>query len=134
MDASSLYSHCLSGTKYLVDRYQDKLKECLHFIASSTDMSKVSKLTETSRAGPHKGHVCHDGCLTGDLNTTTLHPGFSPCLRTQAEKEQFFRGARRSLGRTALCLSGGGSITMYHVGVVSLGQVATLPKPVLLPA
>jgi hypothetical protein len=38
----------------------------------------------------------------------------------KAEKARFFGAARRSMGRTALCLSGGGSITCYHVGVVSV--------------
>lgn len=33
-------------------------------------------------------------------------------------REGFLRAARRSLGRTALCLSGGGSMAMYHLGVV----------------
>jgi len=33
-------------------------------------------------------------------------------------KLAFFRTERRSLGQTALCLSGGGSICMYHMGIV----------------
>lgn len=33
-------------------------------------------------------------------------------------KLAFFKKERRSLGQTALCLSGGGAITMYHIGVV----------------
>ncbi len=74
-DATLLHHQCLSGTKHLISRYVDKLRECLHFITASPDMAK-------------------------------------------AEKEALLRGARRSLGRTALCLSGGGSITSYHLGVV----------------
>ena len=33
-------------------------------------------------------------------------------------KLRFFQRARKSYGRTALCLSGGGALAMYHVGVV----------------
>lgn len=34
------------------------------------------------------------------------------------QKISFFGSRKRSLGRTALCLSGGGSLSMYHMGVV----------------
>ena len=33
-------------------------------------------------------------------------------------KLRFFQRARKSYGRTALCLSGGGALAMYHIGVV----------------
>lgn len=36
----------------------------------------------------------------------------------RTHRQAFLRAARRSLGRTALCLSGGGSMAMYHLGVV----------------
>ncbi|EEY55100.1 patatin-like phospholipase, putative [Phytophthora infestans T30-4] len=35
-----------------------------------------------------------------------------------AEKVRFFRRMKQSFGSTALCLSGGGSIAMYHMGVI----------------
>ena len=34
------------------------------------------------------------------------------------EKLAFFKKERRSLGQSALCLSGGGSICMYHLGTL----------------
>jgi len=34
------------------------------------------------------------------------------------EKVRFFRRTKQSLGSTALCLSGGGAIAMYHMGVI----------------
>ncbi len=34
------------------------------------------------------------------------------------EKFNFFKTAKISLGRSALCLSGGGALSMYHMGVV----------------
>ena len=44
-------------------------------------------------------------------------------------KAEFFHHARHSFGRTALCLSGGGSLTMYHMGVVrSLIQAGVMPR------
>lgn len=39
----NLHTHCLSGTKVLLERYQEKLKECLRFITAAPDMSKADK-------------------------------------------------------------------------------------------
>ena len=35
-----------------------------------------------------------------------------------AVKKDFFYKSQHALGRTALCLSGGGSLAMYHMGVI----------------
>ena len=37
---------------------------------------------------------------------------------SREEKLSFFKKARRALGQTALMLSGGGAIAMYHAGVI----------------
>lgn len=37
---------------------------------------------------------------------------------SREEKHSFFKKARRALGQTALMLSGGGAIAMYHAGVI----------------
>ncbi|KAE9344359.1 hypothetical protein PR003_g8506 [Phytophthora rubi] len=37
---------------------------------------------------------------------------------SSAEKIEFFRHVKQSFGSTALCLSGGGSIAMYHKGII----------------
>jgi len=41
---------------------------------------------------------------------------FGPEFPTRA-KLRFFQRARRTLGKTVLCLSGGGALAMYHAGV-----------------
>ena len=47
------------------------------------------------------------------------------------ERAQFFHYARHSYGRTALCLSGGGALTMYHMGTVrSLIEAGVMPRVV----
>lgn len=35
--------HCLSGTKYLIERYQHKLTHCLHVIAETKTLTKVGE-------------------------------------------------------------------------------------------
>lgn len=42
---------------------------------------------------------------------------FGPEFRTR-DKLRVFQRARRTLGKTVLCLSGGGAMAMYHTGVV----------------
>lgn len=37
---------------------------------------------------------------------------------SREEKTMFFKKGRRALGQTALMLSGGGAIAMYHAGVI----------------
>ena len=46
------------------------------------------------------------------LATTDFGPEF-----TTRAKLRFFQRARRTLGKTVLCLSGGGALAMYHTGV-----------------
>ncbi|RLN81319.1 hypothetical protein BBO99_00003827 [Phytophthora kernoviae] len=46
-----------------------------------------------------------------------------------AEKVRFFRRIKQSFGSTALCLSGGGAIAMYHMGVMrALLEADVLPN------
>jgi hypothetical protein len=53
-----------------------------------------------------------------------------PTLPLEA-KLAFFKAERRSLGQTALCLSGGG-ICMYHMGIIKALIEAGLYKKLLL--
>ena len=52
-------------------------------------------------------------CVIDSLNWIANHDQIS-----LDAKLEFFKSRRRSVGRTALCLSGGGSLSMYHMGVV----------------
>jgi TAG lipase/steryl ester hydrolase/phospholipase A2/LPA acyltransferase len=54
---------------------------------------------------PHGGAGFHAGGVDGGVKDSRI-PG---TLRLVSE-------AHRSLGRTALCLSGGGALAMYHFG------------------
>uniref|UniRef100_K3WU72 PNPLA domain-containing protein n=1 Tax=Globisporangium ultimum (strain ATCC 200006 / CBS 805.95 / DAOM BR144) TaxID=431595 RepID=K3WU72_GLOUD len=46
-----------------------------------------------------------------------------------AEKQSFFKIIKQSFGSTALCLSGGGAIAMYHMGVIkALLEADLLPN------
>lgn len=74
-------------------------------------------------------HELHARCLTG---TKTSVENFSEevirCLEhiknrsnreiPMCEKVAFFQKLSKNIGHTALCLSGGGSLSMYHMGVI----------------
>lgn len=56
---------------------------------------------------------CHVVEQLSFLAKTDFGPEFST-----RHKLRFFQRARRTLGKTVLCLSGGGALAMYHAGVV----------------
>lgn len=69
----ALHHRALSGTKYVIEQYDDKVVECINFLVNTEELSRE-------------------------------------------EKTVFVKKARKALGQTALLLSGGGSISMYHAG------------------
>ena len=82
----TLYEQSFTGTKYLIDKFQQEIIICLHQI--------------------------HD-----DSNIKL------------AEKVKFFSQIRKSYGNSALLLSGGASMGVYHIGVVKvLKEQNLLPR------
>ena len=68
----------------------------------------------------------HDFMAT--IREAAMHVCHSKHLR-DADKAKFFDFQKLVLGRTALCLSGGGSLSMYHMGVVkALLEAKLLPR------
>jgi len=69
----ALHNRALSGTKLLVEQYDQKVVDCINFLVDCEELSREEKML-------------------------------------------FVKKARKALGQTALLLSGGGSISMYHAG------------------
>jgi hypothetical protein len=74
-------------------------------------------------------HEVHDRCLTGTKKSIENFRGelmncfeyieqLDEGLFSRQQKIDFFQKMSRNLGQTALCLSGGGSLSMYHMGVI----------------
>ena len=74
-------------------------------------------------------HEVHDRCLTGTkksienfrselINCFDYINQLDEKVFSTQEKVNFFQKMSRNLGQTALCLSGGGSLSMYHMGVI----------------
>lgn len=82
----ALYEKCYTGTKYLIEKFQHEIIQCLHQIHDDPDVSII-------------------------------------------EKKKFFRQIKNSYGNTALLLSGGASLGVYHIGVVKvLKEQNLLPR------
>mmetsp|Transcript_28256 Transcript_28256/g.45768 ORF Transcript_28256/g.45768 Transcript_28256/m.45768 type:complete len:904 (+) Transcript_28256:140-2851(+) len=102
-----LYREARSGTKHLVDEFTAEVVNCINFIrdyrnAPSSDQSQQSSPTPST------------------TTTTTVKERITALTRMQ-----------RTIGHTALCLSGGGSLALYHFGVVKcLLDLGLLPKVV----
>lgn len=77
VDSPSLHLECKSGTKAVINEYNDAVVRALEMLGNASE------------------------------DEFPL-----------AEKVQFFKHIKQSFGSTALCLSGGGSIAMYHKGII----------------
>lgn len=75
IDDWKMHSHCLAGTKDVIENFHDEMVRSLEAVANCSEIRQYEKL-------------------------------------------RFFRTARTSFGVTALNLSGGGSVAMYHSGVL----------------
>ncbi|KAF4030144.1 hypothetical protein GN244_ATG18092 [Phytophthora infestans] len=78
VDSPSLHLECKSGTKTVINEYNDAVVQALEVLGSAS-------ADEFPRE----------------------------------EKVQFFKHIKQSFGSTALCLSGGGSIAMYHKAMIA---------------
>jgi len=68
--------------------------------------------------------------LHDELAAAVKHLAGAPCASlSYRERLQLFERASVCIGHTALCLSGGGSLAMYHLGVVqALIEAGTMPR------
>ena len=108
---SNLYNtYCYIGTKNIIENYYHCLTQCVELIANiNTNKKKQNKKHNNNNNNNNNHHYNHN-------------------VSIQDRIEYFYR-CKRSLGRTALCLSGGGSLSMAHCGVIRvLIENDCLPK------
>lgn len=130
-----------AGTKVLVERFVDECVAAIRAVAQAPSMAqllaeRLKAADSTSGCDPGRQSSWEEGDPTdltsqGKPTTARLPPlpprGSLPSSAT--EKLEFLESARLAMGRTALCLSGGGSLAMYHMGVVkALIESDSLPR------
>lgn len=99
--SSSSVNHCLEMCKEAVRDFTNELCACIEFISSTPT------------------HLAPSGSSSTSL-TTTLDGAESPLGSVASDelKAELLSKLSRNLGHSTLCLSGGGAITMYHMGIV----------------
>ncbi|GJD09851.1 Triacylglycerol lipase SDP1L [Galdieria sulphuraria] len=112
------YSHV--GTKSVVEDYVHVIAWLLEYL-STVDFANVSETVETKEIS--EGEFRHS---PSNPLLDSIRKGFPTDERNQKKKEevalqqknfQFFNEMRHSYGRTALLLSGGAKMGLYHLGV-----------------
>ncbi|KAI8969245.1 acyl transferase/acyl hydrolase/lysophospholipase [Mycotypha africana] len=107
MGNPKLYSHSRVGTKKLISEYIDEVVRQLNWICEDEEQKTEGDAEECSA---QNGSNASRGL---DLN----------------DKYEFFMNIRQSFGRTALLLSGGGTLGLNHLGVIkSLFDAKLLPR------
>lgn len=103
----ALFEVCQSGTKRLVDKYVSTVCKVMTWVAFS-----------------HRDPIGHSSHFAPPQKSSLADRGMSV-----AQKLAFFNETKHSFGRSALVLSGGASLGMYHVGVIkALHQNGLLPR------
>ena len=100
-----LYTHLRAGTKRLIEEYISEVVRALQLVCV---VEQPTSSTTTAEDGT---------LLENDQPVTT------------AEKLSFFNETRHAFGRSALLLSGGATLGLYHIGVCkSLHENSLLPR------
>ena len=96
-----LYSHLRAGTKRLIEEYISEVVRALQLVCMVDSPGSMPQ-----QQGPD--------CDEGEGMAT------QPCanLPSTAEKLSFFNETRHAFGRSALLLSGGATLGLYHIGVM----------------
>jgi len=91
-------------------------------------VAAVRAIADAPAAPPGAAKPTEVGDPVGDAPYPAPSP--SPARpATAQDRFEFFEGARLAVGRTALCLSGGGALAMYHMGVVkALLEAGVMPR------
>lgn len=121
----SLYSNSHDGTKVLIEEFVDLLCRAVKKLASTSKMLSI----RDRPLGAPKSAVVSSFVVTSHASDTNRHSEAGVPENAIQLCSQVCISMKRTLGVTALCLSGGASLGNYHVGVVrALLDEQLLPK------
>ena len=103
IDSKILHYTCFGGTKDVVEEYRREVGRAIDFVTEKTINHHHTSSTKSTQNPSHNNH-----------HQTMYHSQ----KRMYQESLSFMNKLGRSLGHTALCLSGGGSLAMFHMGVI----------------
>ncbi|KAA0149986.1 hypothetical protein FNF29_05606 [Cafeteria roenbergensis] len=128
IDRSCLYHRARAGTKRLVERFVDECVLAINAVAQAP--TGAHSAISPTKGGPADGSGTRaPDPGPGSPTNSAASAAAAPSHLSASDKLEFFEGARLAMGRTALCLSGGGALAMYHMGVVrALIQADAMPR------
>lgn len=144
-----MHAHSLVGTNLIVEDYVNVVSFLIAYIAESEPLKRVTPIHSAS-ASPIIPHLSREpanplekialglGARASASQATKDNPQHATLLNASKQKMlsnedklTFLNEARHAYGRTALMLSGGAAMGMYHLGVVkALLDQRLLPKVV----
>jgi hypothetical protein len=121
MGSSKLFSKTYFGTRDLIEQYVDEASRAGAGVGSGGGVKEVAV-----QQGKGKVTVRWSGQVVYQLNYLAMEP--IPGM-TQDEKINMFVSIRQAFGRSALLLSGGGGLGIFHFGVLKcLHEQKLLPR------
>ena len=131
VDHGSLFSECRIGTKEDVEEYVQEQVAALRWLrgapedgdacgvedAAAKEQRKAAEAAAEAEAQAAHPLAAAVAAAEADSSALTTHVPRPPQLPLD-ECVELFERSSVCLGHTALCLSGGGALSMYHMGVV----------------
>ena len=120
-----LYAHLRAGTKRLIEEYISEVVRALQLVCVTDSGTTVT--TGNLAAVQQEGDGGNGGGSDDDADAEPDEYPVDP--PTTAEKLSFFNETRHAFGRSALLLSGGATLGLYHIGVMkALHDSNLLPR------
>lgn len=121
-----LYGHLRAGTKRLIEEYISEVVRALQLVCVTESSGATTALAAVQQEGDRDGG---DGGSGGDDDDGVEPDDYPIDPPTTAEKLSFFNETRHAFGRSALLLSGGATLGLYHIGVMkALHDSNLLPR------
>ena len=127
-----LYTRARAGTKHVIERYLDTITHALYLIADfSAPSVRISKACGDESDNSFSLLEFSDGKVYSGATRTQDFCNENPCNISLDVKLAFFNELRHAYGRSALLLSGGAALGLYHIGVCrALASEGVLPRVV----
>ena len=125
--------HARVGTKKSAQAFLREVNASIKFLGEVGETAAETTTTEATNTTPEETAPSktsqHIGTTRTDTPEDQILEEMEHALTSVRDTLRLVSETHRSLGRTALCLSGGGALAMYHFGVIkTLLEQGLLPQ------
>jgi len=136
-----LFNRARSGTKYLIEEYNELMINCLKFVCDEEEEDQIENVGMIKDQQDESGYMMVENTNSNNSNESSIILSKNNQKEDHHKKKKkkkkddknviydpiststklaFFNEIRHSYGRTALLLSGGAALGFYHVGLLML--------------